>query len=87
MRVQLGLQRPVALRGLGLRLEVLDLACELAPDVVDPQQVLARVVEPELGLLRRSRYFDTPAASSRKTRSSSGFASTMREIIPCSMIA
>ena len=37
--------------------------------------------------LRRSLYFETPAASSRKTRSSSGFASMTREIIPCSMIA
>ncbi len=37
--------------------------------------------------LRRSLYFETPAASSRKTRSSSGFASITREIMPCSMIA
>src|SRR5438132_3854744 len=32
-------------------------------------------------------YLDTPAASSRNTRSSSGLASMMREIIPCSMMA
>ena len=37
--------------------------------------------------LRRSLYLETPAASSRNTRSSSGFASITREIIPCSMIA
>ena len=36
---------------------------------------------------RRSLYFDTPAASSRNTRSSSGFASIRRAIMPCPMIA
>src|SRR6266702_2946759 len=36
---------------------------------------------------RRSLYLDTPAASSRNTRSSSGFASMIREIMPCSMMA
>jgi hypothetical protein len=37
--------------------------------------------------LRRSLYLVTPAASSRKTRNSSGLASMMREIVPWPMMA
>jgi hypothetical protein len=36
---------------------------------------------------RRSLYLDTPAASSRKIRMSSGLASMIREIMPCPMMA
>ena len=36
---------------------------------------------------RRSLYFETPAASSRNKRSSSGLLSMMREIVPWPMIA
>ena len=36
---------------------------------------------------RRSLYLETPAASSRNMRSSSGLASMIREIMPCPMIA
>jgi hypothetical protein len=32
-------------------------------------------------------YFETPAASSKNTRSSSGLASMMREMVPCPMMA
>ena len=37
--------------------------------------------------LRRSLYLEMPAASSRKERMSSAFASITREIMFCSMIA
>ena len=75
-------------RNFGLLLELLDLAIELLQDVVDARQVLARVARSRFSVSRRrSLYFEMPAASSRKTRSSSGRASTMREIMPCSMMA
>src|SRR6185369_9831831 len=52
--VQLGLrvvlQRAVAARDLGLRLELVEVAGQLAQDVVDARQVLARVLEARLGL-------------------------------------
>ena len=52
--VQLGLRvllhRAVAAGDLGLRLELLEVAGELAQDVVDAGQVLARVLEARLGL-------------------------------------
>ena len=36
---------------------------------------------------RRSLYLDTPAASSRNSRSSSGLLSMMRLMVPCPMMA
>ena len=44
------LQRAVAAGDLGLRLELLEVAVQLAQDVLDARQVLARVLEPVLGL-------------------------------------
>ena len=44
------LQRAVLRRHLGLLLELLEVAVELAQDVVDARQVLARVLQPVLGL-------------------------------------
>jgi hypothetical protein len=83
---ELRLQVRVARRDLGLLREVLELRGELGLDVAHAGEVLARVLEPQLVSRRRSRYFETPAASSRKTRSSSGFDVMTREIMPCSMI-
>src|ERR1035441_3469628 len=44
------LQGPVAARDLGLRLELLEVLGQLAQDVFDPRQVLARVLQAALGL-------------------------------------
>ena len=48
--LRLVLHRPIAAGDLGLRLELLEVAGELAQDVLDPDQVLARVLESRLGL-------------------------------------
>ena len=69
-----------------LRRQVLELLHEFLADVVQPQQIFPGVLQAQLGFAA-ARDTDTPAASSRKTRSSSGLASITREIIPCSMIA
>ncbi len=60
---ELGLQRLIALRGLGLCGQVLELGAELAADIFDAVQVAAGVRKPELGLaaalaiLRHTRRF------------------------------
>jgi hypothetical protein len=77
----------VLLRHLGLAFQLLDLVAQFVADVLDTGDVLAGVGEPISVSRRRSLYLETPAASSRKKRSSSGFASMMREIMPCSMMA
>jgi hypothetical protein len=74
-------------RDFRLRVELLQLDAELDPDVLDAGKVLARLRESRFVSRRRSLYLETPAASSRKMRNSSGLASITREIIPCSMIA
>jgi hypothetical protein len=50
LQLRLVLHRPIATSDLGLRLELLEVAVELAQDVLDPDQVLARVLEARLGL-------------------------------------
>jgi hypothetical protein len=83
---ELRLQLVVARGDLGLLREVLELRRELGADVADADR-FSRVSSRRSSVSRRrSRYLDTPAASSRKTRSSSGFDVITREIIPCSMI-
>jgi hypothetical protein len=47
---RLVLQRPILLRDLGLAFELAEVGVELTQDVLDPGQVLARVLEPVLGL-------------------------------------
>ena len=84
---QLLLQTVIQRGDRGLAAQVLELFVELEPDVLDAQKVLDVSASRNSVSRRRSRYFDTPAASSRKMRSSSGLASMMREIMPCSMIA
>ena len=67
---------------------MLELGLELAPDVLDAVKIARGCRSSRSSVSRRrSRYLETPAASSRNTRSSSGLASMMREIMPCSMIA
>jgi hypothetical protein len=57
-------------------------------DVVDLRTRFSRVSARRFSVSRRrSLYLVMPAASSRKARSSSGRASMMREIMPCSMMA
>jgi len=78
-RQEAGLQRAVgiqaeeAARHLGLHGELFQLPAEFLADVGNPVQVFPRVAQPGLGFARRSLYFDTPAASSRKPRNSSAW--------------
>ena len=50
LRLRVLLQRAVAAGDLGLRLELVEVAGQLAQDVVDARQVLARVLQARLGL-------------------------------------
>jgi hypothetical protein len=63
--VEFFLQRMIVLRHFGLCRELVDLVFKFALDVLDPVQVVARILQPRLGLARRSLYLETPAASSR----------------------
>jgi hypothetical protein len=73
---------------LRLALELLELRAELAADVVDPRQVV-------LGVVTGAARFPCAARDTSKRRrlprgrraAPPGFASMIREIIPCSMIA
>jgi hypothetical protein len=66
---------------------VFQIGIQFAQDIFHSYQVFARILQRFSVSRRRSLYLDTPAASSRKIRSSSGRASMMREIMPCPMIA
>ena len=79
--------RDVALGLRGLALERAEVALDLGDDVADAQQVLLRQLHLPLGLLLlRLLNLVMPAASSMSRRRSSGFALTMRPILPCSTI-
>ena len=87
-RPQLPLQFVIAAGDLGLRPADARAACRV-PGGYRRRAAGSRACRASRNSVsrRRSRYFETPAASSRNTRSSSGLASMMREIMPCSMIA
>jgi hypothetical protein len=90
-RLPLGILDPALfLQGLvllglpGLALEVFELLADLVAQVAQPVQVLAGVADAGLGLLA-ALLVEMPAAS-RYTRRSSGRASMIWLIMPCSMI-
>jgi hypothetical protein len=72
---------------LGLLFELFEVGVQLAQDVFHPGEVLARVVQAVFVSRRRSLYLETPAASSRNRRSSSGRLSMMRLMVPWPMMA
>ena len=84
---QLVLEAMVLLGTLRLPLERPLLSLELAQDVLHPEQVLRVRSILRSAAMRRLRKRVTPAASSMKSRRSSGFAFTICSMRPCSMIA
>jgi hypothetical protein len=81
------LQAAVTGGHLGLLLQLVEVGVELAQDVLDRVR-FSRVSFSRFSVSRRrSLYLETPAASSRNRRSSSGRDSMMRLMVPWPMMA
>lgn len=83
----LGVQAVVLGRNFGLLFQLVQIGIELAQNVFHTGEILGRGREAVFRLTTTLLVLETPAASSRNRRSSSGRDSMMRLIVPWPMMA